>query len=199
MHHLYKVINQINGKIYIGQTSNLSKRWNEHKFAVKNNRPMQIIHHAFIKYGLDNFKFEHIASCQIQAEANEIETLLILQEDSFVPNGYNSTLGGANAPKTEEQKRKISASLMGHFVSEETKKKQSVSHKGIKRTEDIKLKISKALIGNTHASGQVPWNKKFSREEEIVIANDTRPSRAIAKEYGINKSTVLDIRNRYKL
>ena len=38
-----------------------------------------------------------------------------------------------NRPKSEEQKKKTSISLMGHFVSLETRKKQSVSHTGRSR------------------------------------------------------------------
>lgn len=36
---------------------------------------------------------------------------------------------------------------------------------------------------------------KLTNQEAISIRNDPRPSRAVAKEYGINKGTVLNIRN----
>jgi len=104
---LYRIINKINGKIYIGQAAEVSKRWYDHRRAVKLNKPTQIVHRAMIKYGLDNFEFEVIASCKTQEDANETETELVRQYDSFVKNGkgYNATFGGMNAPKTEEWKQ----------------------------------------------------------------------------------------------
>ena len=51
---LYRITNKINGKIYIGQAQDFKHRWSDHKLAVKNNKPTQAIHHALIKYGLDN-------------------------------------------------------------------------------------------------------------------------------------------------
>ena len=53
---------------------------------------------------------------------------------------------------TEETKRKISSSLMGHkgggwSLSEETKNKQGAAKRGIPKTEEHKRKISEALKG----------------------------------------------------
>ena len=56
---IYKITNIQNGKIYIGQTSNFSKRFNEHRLSLNKK-----IHHskhlqrAWDKYGEENFKFE---------------------------------------------------------------------------------------------------------------------------------------------
>lgn len=107
MHHIYKITNLINGKIYIGQARNVAKRWSDHRAACKHNRPTQAIHRAFIKYGLENFTFEVIASCKTQDDVNEIETICVKQYDSY-RKGYNNTNGGSNAPKTEEWKAKVS-------------------------------------------------------------------------------------------
>ena len=41
---LYKITNKINGKVYIGQAADISKRWHDHRAAAKNNKPTQIIH-----------------------------------------------------------------------------------------------------------------------------------------------------------
>lgn len=105
MHFLYKITNKVNGKIYIGQTNNLNRRWQAHKNAAIKNKPEQIIHHALIKYGLDNFEFDHLATCKTWENANEMETFLVKQENSLLPNGYNNTKGGFNAPKSEEFKQ----------------------------------------------------------------------------------------------
>ena len=53
--YLYQITNLINGKIYIGQTNNITKRWSNHKSC---NSPNTVIAKAIQKYGVENFKFE---------------------------------------------------------------------------------------------------------------------------------------------
>ena len=77
MHYLYRIINQLNNKIYIGQTKHQKNRWMAHKSYAKHpERTKQYIHSAMAKYGADNFVYEIIATCQTQEDANEIESLL---------------------------------------------------------------------------------------------------------------------------
>jgi len=157
---LYRITNKINGKVYIGQAADLSKRWSDHRRAVRLNKPTQIIHHAMIKHGIENFEFEVIASCKSQNDANETETILVAQYDSFIRNdkGYNATLGGMNAPKSEEWIRAMKewhASLSPEKRAE-ISRKQSVSFTkyikenghialGTKRTDEQRANISAAL------------------------------------------------------
>lgn len=37
MAYIYKIINKVNGKFYIGSTKDIDKRWYQHYFALKNN------------------------------------------------------------------------------------------------------------------------------------------------------------------
>lgn len=146
---LYRITNKINNKVYIGQAADVSKRWYDHRKAVKLNNPTQTIHYALIKYGLDSFEFEVIASCKTQDDANCIETELVKQYDSFIKNGkgYNVTLGGMNAPKTEEWKRKVSEKLMGHEVTQETRDKVSKGNTGKVRTANFKQNVGDFFRG----------------------------------------------------
>lgn len=184
MHYLYRLTNQVNGKIYIGQSSDISKRWSDHKAAVKHNRPTQIIHHALLKYGIDKFDWDVIATCQTWDDANELETILVSQYESHISTGkgYNSTRGGYNAPKTEEWKQKISNVLMGHEVSKETrdkiskvqigkvlsnetKNKISAFNKGKKVSEETREKLSKINLGNKNCLGKKNGLGHFHTEE----------------------------------
>lgn len=157
---LYRITNKINGKIYIGQAADLSKRWSDHRRAVRLNKPTQTIHYAMIKYGLDNFEFEVIASCTTQDDANFTETQLVEQYQSHVSTdkGYNVTLGGMNAPKTEAFKQMMRdwhASLTPEErakISEQQRKatQQQITEKGhpglgTKRNDEQKSNISAAL------------------------------------------------------
>ena len=160
MWSLYRITNKINGKNYIGQAYDISKRWSDHRSAVRLNKPTQIIHRALIKYGLDNFEFEVIAGCRTQDDANDAETLLVAQYESHVSTGkgYNATFGGMNAPKTEvfkQMMRDWHASL-----SPDEKARRAERHReamveqfatnghpaqGIKWTEEQKANLSAVL------------------------------------------------------
>lgn len=132
IHYLYRITNKINGKIYIGQTVQPNKRWNQHKNDAAH--PTMIIHHAIKKYGNDAFEFEVIAGCKTWDDANETETLLVTQYNSRVPNGYNVALGGITAPKSEEWIQKMKdwhASLSPEERAEISKKQSEATQKQI--------------------------------------------------------------------
>lgn len=93
MAYIYKIINKINGKVYIGQTvSSLNIRWNGHVSSWRNNGKCQALYSAFDKYGIENFEMQEIEQCDI-GQLNEREKYWIKQYDSY-NNGYNITLGG---------------------------------------------------------------------------------------------------------
>lgn len=60
MGYIYKITNNINSKVYIGQTiGTIEKRFNEHKrAAIKGCH--YALHRAIKKYGIDNFSVEEI-------------------------------------------------------------------------------------------------------------------------------------------
>jgi GIY-YIG catalytic domain. len=68
MHYLYRITNQLNGKVYIGQSNN-KRRWSQHKYFAKHpEQTGQYIHNAMAKYGVENFIFEVIATCKTHAK-----------------------------------------------------------------------------------------------------------------------------------
>lgn len=94
MGYIYKITNQINNKVYIGQTvKSLQKRFTQHKNNSNKEYFSQIVlYKAFNKYGIENFFFEEIE--QVPNELlDEREKYWIEYYDSYF-NGYNSTLGG---------------------------------------------------------------------------------------------------------
>ena len=92
---IYKITNLINGKCYIGQTTNSKRRFAEHKAKGYGLEKNKILYYAFDKYGIENFSFEVIES-QIE-NYNEREIYWIRYYDSF-ENGYNQTEGGEEPP-----------------------------------------------------------------------------------------------------
>ena len=91
MGYIYKIVNDINDKVYIGQTKNtISKRWSTHKQMSKTHP--NIIYKAMRKYGLEHFSIIEIESCD-NSLLNEREIYWIAYYDSY-NNGYNMNLGG---------------------------------------------------------------------------------------------------------
>lgn len=96
MGNIYKISNDINDNLYIGQTVySLQRRFNGHIYASITpyhqdcNDP---IHRAIRKYGAEHFKIELIEECP-NSKLNEREQYWIAQYDSYY-HGYNADLGG---------------------------------------------------------------------------------------------------------
>ena len=92
--YIYKIENQINGKIYIGKTSRtVEERWNEHIRDQKRfeDRPQ---YRALNKYGVESFRIEIIEEVDTDEMACERECHWISVYKSYGKNGYNATIGG---------------------------------------------------------------------------------------------------------
>jgi group I intron endonuclease len=186
---LYRIINLTNGKVYIGQAADVSKRWHDHRRAVRLNKPTQIVHHAMIKHGLDNFVFEVIACCKTQDDANETETELVKQYNTYAPNGYgyNATLGGMNAPKTEVWRQQ----MRDHWNDPAYKIKvsQAISQAHAAQTPEEKAKtaqlISEAQQGNHNSpESEFKLGHKLS-SESLQKISDSKTGVSQPKRQGI--------------
>ncbi len=109
---VYKAINKINGKIYIGKTfGSLDRRLYMHCRS-KNG----IFSKALRKYGVQSFELAIIDTAGSNAVLSEKEIYWIAYYQCKVPGGYNLTDGGEG--------------MRGHRPSESTRKKMSESSKG---------------------------------------------------------------------
>lgn len=141
---IYKFFNNINSKVYIGQTLKESRRFWEHK----NCKGESYFHNAIKKYGFENFSYEVLERVD-ESLLDERETYWISYYDSTNKSkGYNLESGG-NFGKhhSEETKQKLSKFHKGMKLSEETKIKMSETHKGLFHSEDTRRKISESLTG----------------------------------------------------
>ena len=86
---IYKIVNKLNSKIYIGQTSRtLEERMYGHLHG------SQLIDKDIVKFGIDNFEVEVLKYCTTKTELNESEKYYIKFYNSKSPNGYNLNDGG---------------------------------------------------------------------------------------------------------
>lgn len=161
---IYKITNNVNGKVYIGQTKRkLQYRWLQH-CSPSNCR---LIYRAIQKYGKENFTVEQIDVACDQDELNKKEQYWIQFYDSMNPEkGYNLTSGGEHCEMSEETKIKIGKGNKGKKRSDETRQKISLSTKGRigywtgkKRSTETLRKMSQSTKGR-HLSDQ--WKQNIS-------------------------------------
>ena len=95
MGYIYKIWNEDNDKLYIGQTSvGIKTRWSQHLSNYMTNNA--VLYRAMRKHGAGIFHIEQIEECENE-KLNEREKYWIEYYDSY-KNGYNSTPGGTALP-----------------------------------------------------------------------------------------------------
>lgn len=148
---IYKIINSLTGKFYIGSAVNLKSRWRNHRFDLANgdhhNKHLQ---NAWNKYGSDAFVFEILEEVNL-TELIQTEQLWI---DATWATGmlYNiSPVAGSNQglrwKVSPEARARIRAGRQN--MSQETKRKISVTLTGCKRSVETKKKMSEAAYRRT--------------------------------------------------
>lgn len=161
--YLYSITNKVNGKLYVGITSQPRKRFDFH--CRKDLNDNMAIRRSIKKYGRENFEFKVMMNGS-RSYCAEMEKKAIISFGSKVPTGYNISNGGegkstpcseehkerlrklfTGRPISAEQKAKISATLKGRPLSEETKAKLCISLKGRVISEKHKEINRKALTG----------------------------------------------------
>lgn len=102
---IYKITNKINGKIYIGKTTqSLSSRLKGHLNFRSN---CFYIGATLKKYGIDNFLIEEIYNSFTKNDLSEKEEYFINYFNSLTPNGYNLILGNKVLKNSEAHKKLI--------------------------------------------------------------------------------------------
>lgn len=116
---IYKIVNKLNGKIYIGQTIQpLLKRWNEH--CVKSNG-CRFLKNAIQLYGKENFTIEQIDTAETMEELNQKEIYWIdLYNSTNKLIGYNLDKGGKRNFPTKSEIEKVRIFRTGKKHSIET-------------------------------------------------------------------------------
>ena len=97
--YVYKIINTLNGKSYVGITKNIESRFAFHRTRYKNESKKEYIkkplYKAFRKYGIENFKFIVLYSNLTVSEAKNKEVEMIYKFKTLThEKGYNITKGG---------------------------------------------------------------------------------------------------------
>jgi hypothetical protein len=104
---IYRMINTINGKSYIGLTTlSLAERKHKHWLNFRNpdKNKKQAIYLAIEEYGWDKFEWQELCSALTKEDLVVLEKQFIQEYDSY-HMGYNNTLGGegVNNPRKLEK------------------------------------------------------------------------------------------------
>ena len=163
---IYCIINKINGKKYVGQTTQkINVRFSRHC------RKGNALYNAIKKYGKENFNVKEIDRATNQNELNEKEIFWIKKLDTLYPNGYNLTTGGEHPILTEITKLKLRIANLGKRPSLETLKKMSASQKIAQLRPEVVKQKRKRMLGNKFGIGFTAWNKGIKGKESHAFGN----------------------------
>jgi group I intron endonuclease len=181
---IYKIVNLVNDKFYVGSTTNKKVRFREHRKQLRGNRHhCKHLQSAWNKYGEDKFDFhvvEEVPEGRSLCAAEDVW----LREHYGRDYCYNS---GATAvapwrgvpkeqhpnfgvPKTEEQRQQISKTLKEFYAADYNNHPRV----GKTHTEETKAKIS----ASKRANPSKYWGGKERDEEtklKISIAQSGKP------------------------
>lgn len=92
---IYIIKNNINNKVYVGQSNNVFFRWNEHYRSSLLNKKVDnnILHKAIRKYGIENFTFQVLELCD-NSLLDEKEKYYIKLYNADAHENYNIYPGG---------------------------------------------------------------------------------------------------------
>jgi len=181
---IYKITNLINKRIYIGQSSDILKRFKQyHK--LQNCKTQTLLYRSLKKYGVENHKFEIITECDVK-DLNNLERYYQDLYNVIDPKcGMNLKLTNSkdrNVEHSKETKQKIAEKLkgnknmLGKKHSEESKKKMSEKSKNM--SDDIRLKMSLAAKGRKHSEE----SKKKMSESKLKMSDETRKKMSDARK-----------------
>lgn len=128
---IYKITNNINGKIYIGKTTtSINQRFNRHVKSSQNDSNLYI-HNAIRKYGETNFTIEEIDFTDNLKDLSTKEKYWIEYYKSYDKDiGYNLTKGGEGGALVGDALERMKQHRKGQKPSQETLQKRSQALKG---------------------------------------------------------------------
>lgn len=126
---IYKITSP-SGRIYIGQSKNIEKRFLQYRRL--QCKYQKLLYNSLIKYGVENHVFEIVLQC-LPEELN-LNELKYIQETGSYKDGLNMTKGGEISPMSHPE---IAAKMIGKKHSEESKTKRSKTLKNKLATGQI--------------------------------------------------------------
>lgn len=183
MGFIYKIINSVNEKIYIGQTKkSIQKRWVAHKHAINSGKGCPLLARAVNAHGEDKFSIELVEECD-DDQLNQKEKEYIEQFKCLAPNGYNADAGG-----------KPGGTFKGHKHTLETIARWKETMKDTLESKEYRENISRGLKAY-YANPENRVKHSVRMKEVATVTNRSKfADRFISEE---TKQKIRDSVNKY--
>lgn len=201
---VYLIRNRVDGKVYVGSSVNISKRWSEHRAKLERGTHHSAhLQRAWKKCGADAFEWLIIEPCDAAARIEREQHWADYFGSYRDTSGYNIRkrveTNHAIVP-TRETREKMSAARRGKVNSPEARARISAARIGHEVTTETRAKIS-ATKARRYAEG---WRPSFVppptppiAPERVVevrrLLAEGKTQRVIEALTGVSHSTVCRI------
>ena len=205
---IYRIVNTISGKMYIGSAIVLKRRWYMHRWALGRGR-----HHcyklqaAWGKHGPEAFRFEVLEACApedlVQREQFYLDTLRPLYNIAVSAGGGSGAMSEAGRQsiaasnrrrsgwkQSDEAKAKIAAANCGNTATKGKRRSRAAveataaAHRGMSRSEETRRRISLAMSGKKRAPYSQETLKAISEAMKARPPNPERVAKMAATKRG---------------
>jgi group I intron endonuclease len=216
---IYKIVNIINGKLYIGLSVDIKHRWDNHRSELANNTHKNPhLQSSYNYYGLSSFEFSIVEECEPEVLDEKEGFWISFYKSSNREFGYNlHSWGDAKRITPEETKIRISiankgkkrsekhiAALKLRVLSEENKRQISETKKGNSpawnegKTGHLSESVKEKMRLSHDKNGEKSGTAKLTNEKVLIIAQMIKDGFGvtyISKEFGVSKGAISDIKS----
>lgn len=169
---IYKIINKIDGKYYVGSSYDVKKRWRSHVNDLRRRiHPNIYLQRAWNKFGENSFEFILLKSCELKEL--EIYEQIELNLCSDNPTRHYNISTSSSSP------------MRGRRHSEETKQKMKIAHSGKIRTDEhcknLSLSLKGKYVGIKHSGFNIPLKDCHKRKISISTSGKIKSVEARKK------------------
>lgn len=181
---VYKILNLNTGKVYIGSGAvSIKGRWKDHRNNLrKGTHSNKYLQGSWNKHGENAFLFVVVLFCD-PCDCIKHEQIYIDKHKAANPKfGYN---------------RRVKAeSNLGMFVRPETGRKISLANKGVKKSREHCLAISKSLRGKKKSETAIRNVANAKRGKKLTDSQKAAISRGLKLAHQIDPSFRLRVANK---
>ena len=178
MQGIYRILNLVTNKWYVGSSQNIWERWKDHRKALRCNNDSIYLQAAFNKYGVENFILEILE----EVKGSRKDTFNIEQE--YLDRGFElgvlynvsrSACGGSYGEVSDETRVKMSKNNTG----------ENNPFYGKTHTEEWRREQSEKMSGeNNPRYGKSPSDKTRAKLSKAgkgrVVTEETRAKLSVA-------------------
>ena len=213
MYYAYKIVNQINQKVYVGITCNPDNRWKRHQSNARSDSPKAryrtYLYNAMRKHGIDNFKFSVIATFTDRRECELFEVLFIAAMRAYNVLNYNLHDGGTlgynmqTSTNYEQWKLHLKASAIANSSDSAAKEAwiQKLKEKRKGRTPALGMKHSNESKATASKVSNSYWDTQitYARDDQKVKAILALSHKEAKLQFGISTTHYYRLKKRFAI